>query len=72
MRRLASSELDDPLAFRFDESDVVVYCDNVLVPWDRVFTYNRVDMARAAFSDTPAHTLGNVAGAYPPAVQDAA
>ena len=56
----ASSELDDPLAFRFDESDVVVYCDNVLVPWDRVLTYNRVDMARAAFSDTPAHTLGNV------------
>jgi 4-hydroxyphenylacetate 3-monooxygenase len=55
----ASSELDDPLAFRYDESDVVVYCDNVLVPWERVLTYNRVDMARAAFSDTPAHTLGN-------------
>jgi len=55
----ASSELDDPLAFRYDESDVVVYCDNVVVPWDRVFVRNRVDMARAAFSDTPAHTLGN-------------
>ena len=25
-----------------------------------MFTYNRVDMARAAFADTPAHTLGNV------------
>lgn len=57
---LATSELDDPLAFRFDETDAVVYCDNVLVPWERVFTYNRVDMARAAFADTPAHTLGNV------------
>lgn len=55
----ATSELDDPLAYRYDETDVVVYCDNVLVPWDRVLTYNRVDMARAAFSDTPAHTLGN-------------
>jgi 4-hydroxyphenylacetate 3-monooxygenase len=55
----AASELDDPLAFRFDETDVVVYCENVLVPWDRVLTHNRVDMARAAFSDTPAHTLGN-------------
>jgi 4-hydroxyphenylacetate 3-monooxygenase len=32
----------------------------VLVPWERVFTYNRVDMARAAFADTPAHLLGNV------------
>lgn len=55
----AASELDDPLAYRYDETDVVVYCDKVLVPWERVLTYNRVDMARAAFSDTPAHTLGN-------------
>jgi 4-hydroxyphenylacetate 3-monooxygenase len=58
--QLATSELDDPLAFRYDESDAVVYCDNVLVPWERVFTYNRVDTARAAFAETPAHTLGNV------------
>jgi 4-hydroxyphenylacetate 3-monooxygenase len=58
--QLATSELDDPLAFRYDETDAVVYCDNVLVPWERVFTYDRVDMARAAFSDTPAHVLGNV------------
>jgi 4-hydroxyphenylacetate 3-monooxygenase len=57
---MATSELDDPLAFRYDETDAVVYCDNVLVPWERVFTYNRVDMARAAFADTPAHVLGNV------------
>lgn len=56
---LATSELDDPLAFRYDETDAVVYCDNVLVPWERVFTYNRIDTARAAFADTPAHTLGN-------------
>lgn len=58
--QMASSELDDPLAFRYDETDAVVYCENVLVPWERVFTYNRVDMARAAFADTPAHVLGNV------------
>lgn len=58
--QMATSELDDPLAFRYDETDAVVYCDNVLVPWERVFTYNRVDMARAAFADTPAHVLGNV------------
>jgi 4-hydroxyphenylacetate 3-monooxygenase len=57
--QLAKSELDDPLAFRYDETDAVVYCDNVMVPWERVFTYNRVDMARAAFADTPAHILGN-------------
>lgn len=57
--RHAVSELDDPLAFRYDETDAVVYCDEVLVPWERVFTYNKVDMTRAAFNDTPAHTLGN-------------
>ena len=56
---MATSEIDDPLAFRYDETDAVVHCENVLVPWDRVFTHNRVDMARAVFSDTPAHTLGN-------------
>ncbi|MGE4167923.1 MAG: 4-hydroxyphenylacetate 3-hydroxylase family protein [Xanthobacteraceae bacterium] len=58
--QLATSELDDPLAWRYDETDAVVHCENVLVPWERVFTYNRVDMARAAFADTPAHVLGNV------------
>ena len=58
--QLASSELDDPLAFRYDETDAVVHCDNVLVPWERVFTHNRVDMARAAFAETPAHLLGNM------------
>ena len=57
--RLATSEIDDPLAFRYDETDAVVHCERVLVPWDRVFTHNRVDMAHAVFSDTPAHTLGN-------------
>jgi 4-hydroxyphenylacetate 3-monooxygenase len=57
--QLATSELDDPLAFRYDETDAVVHCDKVLVPWERVFTYNRVDMARAAFADTPANLFGN-------------
>lgn len=57
--QLATSELDDPLAFRYDETDAVVHCEDVFVPWENVFTYNRVDMARAAFNDTPSHTLGN-------------
>jgi len=55
----ASSELDDPLAYRYDETDAVLFCDNVHVPWERVFAYNHVDTARSAFNDTPAHTLGN-------------
>jgi hypothetical protein len=35
--RLATSELDDPLAYRYDETDAIAYCDNVLVPWVSVF-----------------------------------
>lgn len=57
--RLALSELDDPLAFRYDETDAVVFCDNVKVPWERVFAHNHIDTARAIFYDTPSHTLGN-------------
>ncbi len=56
---MAVSEIDDPLASHYDETDAVVYCDNVLVPWERVFAHNHVDTARAIFYDTPAHTLGN-------------
>ena len=37
---------DGLFAASYDETDAVVYCDNVLVPWERVFTYNRVDTAR--------------------------
>ncbi|MGE4013207.1 MAG: 4-hydroxyphenylacetate 3-hydroxylase family protein [Alphaproteobacteria bacterium] len=57
--QMAVSEIDDPLASRFDETDAVIFCDNVLVPWDRVFAHNYIDTARAIFYDTPAHTLGN-------------
>lgn len=55
----ASSVLDDPLSSRFDETDSIVYLDNVFVPWSRVFTYNRTDRAAGLFNDTPAHALGN-------------
>jgi 4-hydroxyphenylacetate 3-monooxygenase len=56
---MAVSEIDDPLASHYDETDAVVYCDNVFVPWERVFAHKHIDTARAIFYDTPAHTLGN-------------
>lgn len=55
----AVSELDNPMAYRYDEADAVVYCDNVHVPWERVFAYNDAEAVRAAFNDTPANVLGN-------------
>jgi len=36
------SHFDQPLASRFEEMDCVVFFDDVLVPWDRVFLYGDV------------------------------
>ena len=55
----AMSLLDDPLGSRLDETDAVLFFDDVHVPWNRVFAHNHLDTARAIFYDTPAHTLGN-------------
>ena len=37
----ASSTYDYPLSSQFDENDALVYCDDVKVPWDRVFIYKK-------------------------------
>ncbi len=55
----ASSVYDYPLSSRFDENDALVYCDDVKVPWDRVFIYKDTDTARAQFQDTYAHYMQN-------------
>ncbi len=51
--------LDNPLSVRFDETDCVVFFDNVVVPWERVFNHDHIDTALALFIETPAHVLGN-------------
>ena len=38
------SSFDHPLGSRFEEMDCIVFFDNVLVPWDRVFLLGDVDM----------------------------
>lgn len=55
----APSELDAPLAWRFDEADCVVFFDNVHIPWENVFAYRNLDTCRGLFHETPAHVLGN-------------
>jgi 4-hydroxyphenylacetate 3-monooxygenase len=55
----AVSEFDNPLAYRYDESDCVVVCENVKVPWERVFVNNDIPLSRAIYFQTPAHTLSN-------------
>jgi 4-hydroxyphenylacetate 3-monooxygenase len=55
----AVSVYDNPLSSRFDENDALVYFDDVLVPWDRVFVHRDTDMCRAQFHDTPGHVFQN-------------
>jgi 4-hydroxyphenylacetate 3-monooxygenase len=55
----AVSEYDNPLSFRFDENDALVFFDDVKVPWERVFVLRNTDMCRAQLHDTPAHVYQN-------------
>jgi 4-hydroxyphenylacetate 3-monooxygenase len=57
--QFAVSEYDNPLAYRYDESDCVVICRDVKVPWERVFTLGDIPWSRDIYFDTPAHTLSN-------------
>ena len=50
---------DNPLSYRFDENDALIYFDDVKVPWERVFVCRDVDMSRAQFHDTPGHVYQN-------------
>jgi 4-hydroxyphenylacetate 3-monooxygenase len=55
----AGSIFDNPLSSRFDENDAVLYFDNVVVPWKRVFIAQDVAMCQQQFHATPAHVYQN-------------
>lgn len=57
--RYAVSEFDNYFTSHFDESDCVVVCEDVKVPWSRVFTIDDIALSRAIYFETPAHTLSN-------------
>jgi 4-hydroxyphenylacetate 3-monooxygenase len=57
--RYVVSEFDNYLSSHFDESDCVVVCDAVKVPWERVFVHNDIGLSRQIYFRTPAHTLSN-------------
>jgi 4-hydroxyphenylacetate 3-monooxygenase len=54
-----TSEFDSPLAWRYDESDSMVMCDNVKVPWERVFVHDDATLSRDIYIKTPSHCFGN-------------
>lgn len=55
----AVSEFDNPLSWRYDENDAVVYFDEVKVPWDRVFVHRDITLAGSQFRDTYAAPMQN-------------
>jgi len=54
-----TSEFDAPLAWRYDESDSMVLCDDVKVPWERVFVHDDALLSRDIYIKTPSHCYGN-------------
>ncbi|MBF6567940.1 MAG: hypothetical protein IVW54_03580 [Candidatus Binataceae bacterium] len=59
LEALARNESDAPLTFRLDETDSMVLCDNVKVPWERVFVHDDAILSRSIYVETPAHAFGN-------------
>ena len=53
-----SSHFDHPLGSRFEEMDCIVFFDDVLVPWERVFIYGDVGLlnSTAYATHSSAHT----------------
>ena len=52
------SHFDHPLGSRFEEMDSIVFFDDVLVPWERVFVYGDVGLLNntATITHSSAHT----------------
>jgi 4-hydroxyphenylacetate 3-monooxygenase len=52
-------EADYPMSYRFDETDSVLVCDRVKIPWERVFLHNEAAMSRRIYIETPANCYQN-------------
>ena len=47
-----TSEFDSPLAWRYDESDSMLMCENVKVPWEKVFVHDDALLSRDIYIKT--------------------
>jgi 4-hydroxyphenylacetate 3-monooxygenase len=59
LEREAAVEFENPLAHRYDETDSMLICEEVKIPWNRVFVHNDALLAREIYITTPAHCFGN-------------
>jgi 4-hydroxyphenylacetate 3-monooxygenase len=53
---LDRSHFDHPLGSRFEEMDAIVFFDDVLVPWERVFLYGDIDRCNNLSAATNQYT----------------
>ena len=57
--RDAKAAFDSPLAHRYDETDCMLLCEEVRVPWERVFVHDDAILSREIYIKTPSHCYGN-------------
>jgi 4-hydroxyphenylacetate 3-monooxygenase len=57
--RYAVSEFDNPLTWRFDETDAMVIFEDVKVPWEKIFVHDNAEMSRGIYVQSPSHSMGN-------------
>lgn len=55
----AVSEVDNPFASRFDESDCIVICEDVRVPWESVFVHDNNELSVDLYYRGAGHSMGN-------------
>lgn len=55
----ARTEFDSPLSYKYDETDAMLMCDHVKVPWERVFSLDDAALSRGMYIQTPSHCYGN-------------
>jgi len=58
-RAPCACEFDNPLTWRFDETDSMVMCEEVKVPWERVFVSWTPILAREIYIKDAGHCYGN-------------
>lgn len=59
MEMNCTSQFDLPLSYKYDESDSMLLCDEVKVPWERVFIHDDALLSRNIYFKTPSHAFGN-------------
>jgi 4-hydroxyphenylacetate 3-monooxygenase len=55
----ARAEADYPLSWRFDEGDCVLVCENVRLPWSRVFLHDDAHWSRRIYIESAANAYAN-------------